>query len=207
MNEYNYSSYFKNLLENNRAAKKQIAVYLDDTMLSRVDTVVKAFSSSGKNFTRNAIIEEAIELFLTEAEKFIAESIKLNDDVLREKNPPTNLMPKIKALNTIEELRNLYDNQPMSGTERKKALEEDEGNNVRFFALTETRAIHEDNLKADLSNRHGRSLAYYVPEHGLYIARGGYTSLAGRACVVQTLNGKAFDPENEVPITDAKLAV
>ena len=38
-------NYFNNLLRNSKASKKQVAVYLDDAKVERIDMVAKIFSS------------------------------------------------------------------------------------------------------------------------------------------------------------------
>lgn len=70
------SNYFNNLLKNSRASKKQIALYLDDAKIERIDMIIKIFStiSDSKSFSRNTLIEEAIDKFLFESEKFLMDS-------------------------------------------------------------------------------------------------------------------------------------
>ena len=73
MNNGADSNYFKSLLKNNRTAKKQIAVYLDDFKLERIDMITKIFSSitDSRSFSRNMLIEEAIDKYISESEKFL----------------------------------------------------------------------------------------------------------------------------------------
>ena len=54
----NNMNYFDILLKNSKAPKKQIAVYLDDTKIERIDMVTKQFSSisDSKSFSRNTLI-------------------------------------------------------------------------------------------------------------------------------------------------------
>ena len=68
------ANYFDTLLKNSK--KKQIAVYLDDAKIERIDMITKIFStiSDSKSFSRNTLIEEAIDKFLFESEKFLYES-------------------------------------------------------------------------------------------------------------------------------------
>ncbi|MDE5865269.1 MAG: universal stress protein, partial [Lachnospiraceae bacterium] len=69
------NSYFNNLLKNSKTTKKQVALYLDESKIERIDMVVKLFSSisDSKSFSRNTLIEEAIDKFLNESEKFLQE--------------------------------------------------------------------------------------------------------------------------------------
>ena len=70
------SNYFDNLLKNSKSSKKQVAVYLDDAKVERIDMITKIFStiSDSKSFSRNTLIEEAIDKFLFESEKFLMDS-------------------------------------------------------------------------------------------------------------------------------------
>ena len=65
----NDMNYFDILLKNSKSPKKQIAVYLDDAKIERIDMVTKQFSSisDSKSFSRNTLIEEAIDKFLTDS--------------------------------------------------------------------------------------------------------------------------------------------
>jgi len=67
------SNYFKSLLSSNKASKKQVAVYLDERKLERIDMLIKVFSSlsESKSFSRNMIIEEAVEKYLSESEDYL----------------------------------------------------------------------------------------------------------------------------------------
>lgn len=69
-------NYFNNLLRNSKASKKQIAVYLDDAKVERIDMVAKIFSSisDSKGFSRNTLIEAAIDKFLTDSEEYLLET-------------------------------------------------------------------------------------------------------------------------------------
>lgn len=69
------ASYFSNLLKTNKAAKKQIAVYLDDMAIERLDRVLEAFAriSESRSFSRTSLIEEAVRKFLDESEKYLLE--------------------------------------------------------------------------------------------------------------------------------------
>ena len=73
-------SYFGNLLKTNRSTKKQIAVYLDEITVERLDMVLKAFTeiSDTKSFSRTTLIEEAINKFLDESEKYLLEEHEIN---------------------------------------------------------------------------------------------------------------------------------
>jgi len=64
---------FKNLLKNNKASKRQVAVYLDDAKIERIDMIIKLFSSisDSKSFARNNLIEGAIDKYIEEASVFL----------------------------------------------------------------------------------------------------------------------------------------
>ena len=74
-------NYFDTLLKSSKTNKKQIAVYLDDATVERLDLVAKLFSSisDSKSFSRNSLVEIAIEKFLSESELYLRE--QLNVDV------------------------------------------------------------------------------------------------------------------------------
>lgn len=80
------NSYFNNLLKNSKTAKKQIALYLDESKVERIDMIIKLFSSisDSKSFSRNTLIEEAIDKFMGESERFLQEQHGINVDVLLE---------------------------------------------------------------------------------------------------------------------------
>lgn len=80
------SSYFHNLLKNSKAAKRQIALYLDESKIERIDMIIKLFSSisDSKSFSRNTLIEEAIDKFLDESESFLQEEHGINVNALLE---------------------------------------------------------------------------------------------------------------------------
>jgi len=67
------SNYFKDLLKNDKISKKQVAVYFDEHMLERIDTLTGLFSSisDSKSFTRNMLIEEAVGKYIMESEKYL----------------------------------------------------------------------------------------------------------------------------------------
>jgi len=79
-------NYFNNLLKNSRTAKKQIALYLDEGKVERIDMIIKLFSSisDSKSFSRNTLIEEAIDKFIAESENFLSEEHGINVDALLE---------------------------------------------------------------------------------------------------------------------------
>jgi hypothetical protein len=63
-------SYFRGLLQ--KAAKKQISLYLDSTKLEYIDMITKQFSSIGEtSFARNTLIEEALDKYIAESKKFL----------------------------------------------------------------------------------------------------------------------------------------
>jgi len=229
----NNANYFKNLLKSGKPQKKQIAVYLDDETLDRMDKITKQFSeiSGTKSFSRNSLIEEAINKYIEDSENFLRN--ELGDDSVRDKEksnisskrqdkPPENknadshdndeetssLEEDIKNLKIVEELIELYDNQEHGIRARRAAHIEDKNNNVTFYALTETRVLHDSEVVSDWSGLSGESQAYYMPEHAKYIVRGGKTTLEKHGRVEQTLNGKSFDPgSRELPIGLAKLGI
>ena len=77
-------NYFNNLLKSSKATKKQVALYLDESKVERIDMITKIFSSlsDSKNFSRNSLIEEAIDKFLEESEKFLHDEHGINVDAL-----------------------------------------------------------------------------------------------------------------------------
>lgn len=79
-------NYFNNLLKSSKTTKKQIALYLDEAKVERIDMVIKLFSSisDSKSFSRNTLIEEAIDKFIDESEKFLYEEHGINVDALLE---------------------------------------------------------------------------------------------------------------------------
>lgn len=80
------NNYFNNLLKNSKTAKKQVALYLDESKIERIDLIVKLFSSlsDSKSFSRNTLIEEAIDKFLDDSERFLQEEHDINIDELLE---------------------------------------------------------------------------------------------------------------------------
>ena len=65
--------YFSKLLKNSKSSKKQIAVYLDDATVERIDMTIRLFSAvcEAISFSRNTLIEEAVNKFLDESEEFL----------------------------------------------------------------------------------------------------------------------------------------
>jgi len=80
MEKEQLKSYFEKLLESSRSSKKQVAVYLDDVTLERVDMIIRLFSSISdtKSFSRNTLIEEAVNKFLNESEEFLLKEMGIN---------------------------------------------------------------------------------------------------------------------------------
>ena len=72
--------YFSKLLKNSKSTKKQIAVYLDDATVERIDMTIRLFSvvSEAKSFSRNTLIEEAVNKFLDESEEFLYNEMGLS---------------------------------------------------------------------------------------------------------------------------------
>lgn len=65
--------YFDDLLKKNKASKKQVALYLSDDTIERIDMIIKVFSSvsDSKSFSRSSLIEQAIDKFLLESEQYL----------------------------------------------------------------------------------------------------------------------------------------
>jgi len=82
------SDYFEKLLNKGKASKKQVALYLDEETIKRIDVITKLFSSvsDSKSFSRNTLIEEAIEKYLKESEEYLWEEhgIVLKDVIAEE---------------------------------------------------------------------------------------------------------------------------
>ena len=76
------NEYFLNLLKSGKSTKKQVAVYLEDETVERIDATTKLFALAGgaKSFSRNALIEEAVLKFLKESEKFLLEEMDMSVD-------------------------------------------------------------------------------------------------------------------------------
>ncbi len=85
--------YFSKLLKNSKSSKKQIALYLDDATVERIDMTIWLFSavSEAKSFSRITLIEEAVNKFLDESEDFLEKEMGLSvkeelEEVKRKKN-------------------------------------------------------------------------------------------------------------------------
>lgn len=65
--------YFDDLLKKNKVSKKQVALYLGDETIERIDMIIKIFSSisDSKSFSRTSLIEHAIDKFLLESEQYL----------------------------------------------------------------------------------------------------------------------------------------
>ena len=74
------NDYFENLLRNSRATRKQVAVYLDEDTLERIDAISRIFSSISdtRGFSRNTLIETAIDKFLQDSEAYLMETQGIN---------------------------------------------------------------------------------------------------------------------------------
>ncbi len=89
MAKANNTSYFDELLKGSKTSKKQVAVYLDDTVLERIDMVIKVFYSIGdKTFTRSTLIETAIEKFLQDSEEYLFEKHEIDISAEIKKSRP-----------------------------------------------------------------------------------------------------------------------
>jgi hypothetical protein len=86
------SDYFKKLLIGTKTSKKQVAVYFDERKLERIDMLIKVFSSisDSKSFSRNMIIEEALEKYLTESEEYLLNEHGINLESLIEEEKSSN---------------------------------------------------------------------------------------------------------------------
>lgn len=80
------NNYFNKLLETGRASRKQIALYLEESTIERIDLTMKIFSSisDSKSFSRNTLIEEAIDKFLEESKEFLLTEHGINVDEMLE---------------------------------------------------------------------------------------------------------------------------
>ncbi|MCL2215415.1 MAG: hypothetical protein FWB91_00210 [Defluviitaleaceae bacterium] len=66
--------HFKVLIKRN-GPKKQISLYLEDITLAQIDKVVSIFSAIGNSkFTRNALIQEAVSKFISEADIYLKDT-------------------------------------------------------------------------------------------------------------------------------------
>lgn len=84
MSSKNSSDYFDNMLQINKSAKKQVALYLDEAKIEEIDMVSKQFSlvSDAKTFSRNTLIESAIDKFLKESKTYLREARGIDVDQL-----------------------------------------------------------------------------------------------------------------------------
>lgn len=66
--------------EKGESNRRAITVLLDDEMMKKIDKVARAFSqlNESRNFSRNAIIEKAIEVFLEETEQLLQEEFEID---------------------------------------------------------------------------------------------------------------------------------
>lgn len=74
------NEYFSKLLKASSSSKKQIAVYFDDATIDRIDMTIKLFSaiSEANSFSRNTLIEEAVNKFLDESEEYLEKVMGLS---------------------------------------------------------------------------------------------------------------------------------
>ena len=79
-------NYFNTLLKSSKSTKKQVAVYLDDGKIERIDMITKVFSSISdtKSFSRNTFIELAIDKFLEDSESYLRDTQGIDIDALIE---------------------------------------------------------------------------------------------------------------------------
>lgn len=73
-------NYFNGLLKAKKSSKKQIAFYLDEDKIEQLDLLAKFFTSLGeaKNFSRNLLIETAIDKFLAESKEYLRNERGIN---------------------------------------------------------------------------------------------------------------------------------
>ena len=95
----NQNSYFSKLLKSGKTVKKQVALYLDEAKIERIDMIVKQFStiSDARSFSRNTLIEEAIDKFLEESEKFLLEAIEVAPRDIQSRTELGRLLSKQKG--------------------------------------------------------------------------------------------------------------
>lgn len=76
----NNKNYFSKLLKSSKSPKKQIAVYLDEHTIEKIDMTIKLFSSisDSKSFSRTTFIEEAINKFLQDSEEYLYKEHDIN---------------------------------------------------------------------------------------------------------------------------------
>lgn len=80
--------YFDQLIKSKKQDKKQVALYLDEAKIEKIDLLIKLFSSlsDSKSFSRNMLIEEAIDKFIGESEEFLMSEHGINVEELLEEN-------------------------------------------------------------------------------------------------------------------------
>lgn len=80
------TAYFDSLLKKNKAPKKQVALYLGDETVERIDMIIKIFSSisDSKSFSRSSLIEQAIDKFLSESEQYLRKEKDIDVKLLLE---------------------------------------------------------------------------------------------------------------------------
>jgi len=64
----------------NESSKRVISVNFDEGLLEQIDWVLNGFLQLGRNCTRNALIEEAVEAYIEEAQEIIAERLPVPED-------------------------------------------------------------------------------------------------------------------------------
>ena len=86
MSKETNTGYFDQLLKNSKTSKKQIALYLDDAKIERIDLITRLFSSisDSRSFARNTLIEEAIDKFLADSEEYLLEEKGIDVEKLLE---------------------------------------------------------------------------------------------------------------------------
>lgn len=86
MENKNSFDYFDQMLQNSKSTKKQVALYLDDAKIEEIDMVSKQFSllSDARSFSRNTLIESAIDKFLNESKDYLLHTCGVDVDALLE---------------------------------------------------------------------------------------------------------------------------
>ena len=82
------TNYFDEILQTSKPSRKQVALYLDDTKVEQIDMVAKQFSSisDAKSFSRNTLIETAIDKFLIESKDYLLNTYNIDVDQLIDKS-------------------------------------------------------------------------------------------------------------------------
>ena len=107
MSSKNNTDYFDDMLQNSKSTKKQVALYLDEAKIEQIDMVAKQFSalSDAKSFSRNTLLETAIDKFLSESKDYLRNTYNIDIDQLIENSH----LEKLEKFDTV--IFNAQDNQ------------------------------------------------------------------------------------------------